>query len=104
MPLDVQLNERPSAVVESAAYFVVNEALTNIAKHANATRAHVAIARAGDRLVVEVRDNGQGGAESGAGTGLQGLRDRVAGLGGSMYVISPVGGPTTISVELPCVS
>ncbi len=102
--LDVQLNERPPAVVESAAYFVVNEALTNIAKHANATRAHVAIARAGDRLVVEVRDNGQGGAESGAGTGLQGLRDRVAGLGGSMYVISPVGGPTTISVELPCVS
>ena len=102
--LDVQLNERPPAVVESAAYFVVNEALTNVAKHANATRAHVAIARAGDRLVVEVRDNGQGGAESGAGTGLQGLRDRVAGLGGSMYVISPVGGPTTISVELPCVS
>ena len=102
--LDVQLNERPPAAVESAAYFVVNEALTNIAKHANATRAHVAIARAGDRLVVEVRDNGQGGAESGAGTGLQGLRDRVAGLGGSMYVISPVGGPTTVSVELPCVS
>ncbi len=102
--LDVQLNARPPAAVESAAYFVVNEALTNIAKHANATRAHVAIAHAGDRLVVEVRDNGRGGAEPAAGTGLQGLRDRVAGLGGSMYVISPAGGPTTISVELPCAS
>jgi signal transduction histidine kinase len=52
--------------------------------------------------VVEIRDNGQGGADASRGTGLQGLRDRVAGLGGSMYVISPEGGPTTISVELPC--
>jgi signal transduction histidine kinase len=100
--LDVQIAERPPAAVESAAYFVVNEALTNVAKHAHATRVHVAIARAGDRLVVEVRDNGQGGADPAAGSGLQGLRDRVAGLGGSMYVISPVGGPTTVSVELPC--
>jgi signal transduction histidine kinase len=98
----VQVAERPPAAVESAAYFVVNEALTNVSKHANATRAHVAIARAGERLVVEVRDNGQGGADPAAGSGLQGLRDRVAGLGGSMYVISPVGGPTTVSVELPC--
>ncbi len=100
--LDVQVASRPSAAVESAAYFVVNEALTNVAKHANATRANVSIARAGERLVVEVRDNGQGGADPAAGSGLQGLRDRVAGLGGSMYVISPVGGPTTVSVELPC--
>ena len=100
--LDVQIAERPPAAVESAAYFVVNEALTNVAKHANATRAHVSIARAGERLVVEVRDNGQGGADPAGGSGLQGLRDRVAGLGGSMYVISPTGGPTTISVELPC--
>jgi signal transduction histidine kinase len=100
--LDVQVAQRPPAVVESAAYFVVNEALTNVAKHAHATRAHVSIARAGERLVVEVRDNGQGGADPAAGSGLQGLRDRVAGLGGSMYVISPVGGPTTVSVELPC--
>jgi signal transduction histidine kinase len=52
--------------------------------------------------VVEVRDNGQGGADPASGSGLQGLRDRVAGLGGSMYVISPVVGPTTVSVELPC--
>jgi signal transduction histidine kinase len=100
--LDVRLAERPPATVESAAYFVVAEALTNVARHADATRATVAIARAGNRLVVEVRDDGRGGADASAGTGLQGLRDRVGALGGTMYVLSPVGGPTTISVELPC--
>jgi signal transduction histidine kinase len=102
--LDVQVAERPSPAVESAAYFVVNEALANVARHAMATRAHVAIARAGSRLVVEVRDDGVGGAAEANGSGLVGLRDRVAGLGGTMYVISPPGGPTTISVELPCAS
>jgi signal transduction histidine kinase len=111
--LDVAINERPPAAVESAAYFVVQEALTNIARHAMATKAFVSVARAGNRLVIEVRDDGVGGAgvltedEARArgttgGTGLRGLRDRVAGLGGTMYVISPQGGPTTISVELPC--
>jgi signal transduction histidine kinase len=111
--LDVAVAPRPSPAIESAAYFVVNEALTNVARHAMATRAHVSIARAGDRLVIEVRDDGIGGAQlltqdeaatrgQGGGTGLRGLRDRVAGLGGTMYVISPQGGPTTISVELPC--
>jgi signal transduction histidine kinase len=100
--LDVHVAHRPPPAAESAAYFVVNEALTNVARHARATRAHVSIARAGDRLVVEVRDDGIGGADPALGSGLQGLRDRVAGLGGSMYVISPAGGPTTISVELPC--
>jgi signal transduction histidine kinase len=100
--LDVQVTERPPPAVESAAYFVVNEALANIARHARATRAHVSIARAGNRLVVEVRDDGIGGADPTRGSGLQGLQDRVAGLGGTMYVISPPGGPTTISVELPC--
>jgi signal transduction histidine kinase len=102
--LDVKVDQRPPPAVESAAYFVVNEALTNVARHAMATRAPVSSARAGDRLVVEVRDDGVGGADATNGTGLQGLRDRVAGLGGSMYVISPAGGPTTISVELPCAS
>lgn len=100
--LDVQLTGRLPAAVESTAYFVVTEALTNVAKHANATRAHVAIARASGRLVVEIRDNGQGGADPNRGSGLRGLRDRVEGLGGSLYVISPPGGPTTISVEVPC--
>ncbi len=102
--LDVQVAERPSPAVESTAYFVVNEALANVARHAMATRAHVGIARAGGRLVVEVRDDGVGGAAEANGSGLAGLRDRVAGLGGTMYVISPPGGPTTISVELPCAS
>ncbi|MET0147320.1 MAG: sensor histidine kinase [Ilumatobacteraceae bacterium] len=100
--LDVKVEPRPSPAVESAAYFVVNEALTNVARHAMATRAQVSIARAGYRLVIEVRDDGVGGADDAKGTGLRGLRDRVAGLGGNMYVISPPGGPTTISVELPC--
>jgi signal transduction histidine kinase len=113
--LDVAVAVRPPAAVESAAYFVVNEALTNVARHAMATKAFVNIARAGDRLVIEVRDDGVGGAElltedearargKSGGSGLNGLRDRVAGLGGTMYVISPQGGPTTISVELPCAS
>ena len=111
--LDVDVAVRPPAAVESAAYFVVNEALTNVARHAMATKAFVNIARAGDRLVIEVRDDGIGGAEllseeaarargKPGGSGLNGLRDRVAGLGGTMYVISPNGGPTTISVELRC--
>jgi signal transduction histidine kinase len=102
--LEIRLPERPSPAVESAAYFVVAEALTNVARHAEATRAHVAVARSGNRVVIEVRDDGRGGADASIGTGLQGLRDRVAALGGTMYVLSPVGGPTTIMVELPCES
>jgi signal transduction histidine kinase len=100
--LDVAVSERPRAVIESAAYFVVTEALTNVTRHAMATRAEVKIARAGGRLVIEVRDDGVGGANEQPTGGLHGLRERVTGLGGSMYVISPQGGPTTISVELPC--
>ena len=100
--LDVQVDERPPAAVESAAYFVVTDALTNVARHSGATRAHVSIVRAADRLVVEIRDNGHGGADASKGSGLHGLRERVAGMGGTSYVISPEGGPTTILVELPC--
>jgi signal transduction histidine kinase len=102
--LTVEVSERPPAAIESTAYFVVNEALTNVARHSSATRASVAVVRAGDRLVVEVRDDGVGGADASRGTGLQGLRDRVAAVGGTMHVISPEGGPTTISVEVPCAS
>ena len=72
--LDVQVAQRPSPTVESAAYFVVNEALTNVTRHAMATKAYVSIARAGDRLVIEVRDDGIGGAEIGtAAPALAGL-------------------------------
>lgn len=102
--LDVRTDPRPTAEVESAAYFIVSEALTNVARHAQATRAHVSVARAGDRLVIEVRDDGIGGADASRGSGLQGLRERVTGMGGDLHVISPEGGPTTVSVELPCAS
>ncbi|WP_420453831.1 sensor histidine kinase [Ilumatobacter sp.] len=95
---------RLPAPVESAAYFVVSEALANVARHAQASRAVVSIARSAGRLVVEVRDDGIGGADASRGTGLQGLRDRVTGLGGTVHVLSPVGGPTTLTVELPCAS
>jgi signal transduction histidine kinase len=100
--LDVDVPERPSPAVESGAYFVVAEALTNVARHAGATRAFVTIARAGNRLVVEVRDNGVGGADADKGSGLAGLRNRVAALQGTMHVVSPEGGPTTLLVEMPC--
>jgi signal transduction histidine kinase len=100
--LDVDVAERPPAAVESTAYFVVTEALTNVARHAEATRAVITIARAGDRLVVEVRDDGKGGAVMGQGTGLTGLRDRITALGGALHVVSPPGGPTTLLAEIPC--
>jgi signal transduction histidine kinase len=100
--LSVDVPERPPSVIESTAYFVVTEALTNLAKHAKATRATVAIVRRGDRLVVEVTDDGVGGADPAAGTGLRGLAERVAAVDGWMQVLSPEGGPTTILVEMPC--
>lgn len=100
--LDVTLSDRLPAPVESTAYFVVSEALTNVARHAQATRAWVSVARRQDRLVVEIRDDGRGGATEAGGTGLAGLRDRVTALGGWMHLLSPPGGPTTLTVELPC--
>jgi signal transduction histidine kinase len=102
--LNVDVAVRPPAAVESTAYFVVSEALANVARHAAATGAAVNIARAGDRLVVEVRDDGVGGADPDRGTGLRGLHDRVTALGGAMHVVSPPGGPTTLLVDLPCAS
>jgi signal transduction histidine kinase len=100
--LRVDVSPRPSTLVESTAYFVVSEALANVARHSRATEAHVEIVRAGDRLVIEVRDNGVGGADFDKGTGLVGLRSRVAALDGRMDLISPPGGPTTLLVEVPC--
>ncbi len=93
--------ERPAAPVESAAYFVVAEALANAGKHAQAGRVDVRISRAGQVLRVEVHDDGRGGADP-AGGGLSGLRRRVQALDGTLEVISPPGGPTTIRAELPC--
>ncbi len=102
--LQVDVRERPSPAVESTAYFVVSEALANVARHAGARQAQVAIARRGDRLIVEVRDDGVGGADPLLGTGLAGLSERVAGMAGTMTMLSPLGGPTTLTVELPCAS
>ncbi|MDH2424646.1 histidine kinase [Sphaerisporangium sp. TRM90804] len=87
--------------VETAAYFVVCEAVTNAAKHAGATRVAVRLARRGATLEVTVRDDGRGGADPG-GVGLSGLARRVAALDGRFGVASPPGGPTTVTAELPC--
>ena len=95
------VSERPKPPVESAAYFVVAEALANAGKHARAGRVDVRIARSGDVLSVEVHDDGAGGADA-SGGGLSGLRRRVEALDGRLDVISPAGGPTTIRAELPC--
>jgi signal transduction histidine kinase len=100
--LSVGVPTRPPAAIESTAYFVVSEALVNVARHSRATRATVSIHGAGDRLVIEVTDNGVGGADPVRGTGLAGLRERVEAVGGWLRVISPTGGPTTLLVELPC--
>ncbi len=101
--LDVDLPERPrpDAVLENTAYFVVTEALTNVAKHAAATRATVALAAGDDRMTVAVTDDGVGGAHVGKGHGLAGLADRVAAVEGAMVVASPAGGPTVLTVSLP---
>ena len=97
-----QHGARPGPNVESIAYFVVSESLANVAKHSGATRAAVQVARRGNRLILEVTDNGRGGADPDLGTGLAGLRDRVDGVDGWFHVSSPIGGPTTLTVELPC--
>jgi signal transduction histidine kinase len=102
--MSVDVAERPPAAVESTAYFVVTEALANVAKHAHATKASVTIVRKGDRLVAEVTDDGVGGADPARGSGLHGLADRVSAVGGRMDLLSPSGGPTTVLVELPCAS
>jgi signal transduction histidine kinase len=95
------LDRRPLPVVETAAYFVVAEALTNVAKHAGGAAARVLVARTGDRLVIDVADGGPGGANPDGG-GLTGLRHRVEALDGTLTVTSPPGGGTTVRAELPC--
>jgi len=94
--------ERFPPDLEAAAYYVVSEALANAGKHASATRARVSIRRSGRVLRVEVADDGVGGADPAAGSGLTGLADRVAALGGTLQVTSPPGAGTAITAELPC--
>jgi signal transduction histidine kinase len=96
-----QLQARPLPVVETAAYFVVAESLTNVAKHAPGTSAHVRLAEQDGRLMIEIADDGPGGADP-AGSGLTGLRHRVEALDGTLTVTSVAGSGTTIHAELPC--
>jgi signal transduction histidine kinase len=105
VPVEVHatIGERPSAAVETAAYFVAAEAMTNAAKHASATTIEITLHREPDRLVVEVRDDGKGGADA-TGSGLTGLRHRVEALDGRLEVSSPSGGGTTLRAEFPCAS
>jgi signal transduction histidine kinase len=100
--LYVHVPERVPPTVEAVAYFVVSEALANIAKHAGASRAGVAARRYGDTLQVTITDDGTGGADPALGTGLTGLAQRVRSVDGTLSVSSPAGGPTVIAAELPC--
>jgi signal transduction histidine kinase len=100
--VEVSVAERPPAAVETTAYFVVAEALTNIARHSGASRAAVTVARQNGHLKVEVTDDGIGGADTSRGTGLAGLVDRVQSVDGTLRISSPAGGPTILTVELPC--
>ena len=102
--LDVDLNARPPASVEATAYFIVAEALTNAARYANASHVDVRVRVVGDKLHVTVVDDGTGGAQLRAGSGLAGLADRASSVEGSLQIASPVGGPTVINAELPCAS
>ncbi|KAB2346453.1 sensor histidine kinase [Actinomadura rudentiformis] len=120
VPLPVRLRvdvaERASSTVEAVAYFVVSEALTNVVKHAKATKVEITVDRIGDLLRVAVTDDGiggaapssaaagggAGGAGGAGGTGLAGLARRVQSVDGTFRITSPAGGPTTITVELPC--
>ncbi|MFC9620654.1 sensor domain-containing protein [Streptomyces sp. NPDC056930] len=98
----VEDGRRLPAAIEAAAYFVTAEALTNISKHSGATAATVRIDRTPGTLRVAIGDDGHGGADERAGSGLVGIRRRIAALDGTTRINSPTGGPTHIEVELPC--
>jgi signal transduction histidine kinase len=100
--LNVELRERPTASVEATAYFIVAEALTNAARYAHAHSVDVKVRQNGDKLHIEVKDDGVGGAETRAGGGLAGLADRASSVEGSLRITSPQGGPTVVTADLPC--
>jgi signal transduction histidine kinase len=102
--LQVDLPQRPNPTAEAIAYFVVSESLTNVARHSGARSATVYVEQSGDRLKLAIVDDGRGGAVETAGSGLTGLRDRVAAVDGRFTLTSPTGGGTTIAVEVPCES
>ncbi|MFD0742337.1 sensor histidine kinase [Phytohabitans flavus] len=100
--VDIELDGRPQAPVESAGYFAIAEALANVVKHSHATRAWVLVRHSGRILVMTVSDDGVGGADPARGTGLRGMERRLAAFDGTVAVSSPPGGPTVVIMELPC--
>ncbi|HVU91403.1 MAG TPA: sensor domain-containing protein [Jatrophihabitans sp.] len=106
MPVVVRIDvpARLPAPLESAAYFAVAEALTNVVKHAHAKSAEVSLVQQGEELMISVRDDGVGGADPGGGTGLRGIERRLSAFDGTLHVESPSGGPTEVVMVLPCVS
>ena len=102
--LDLRLDRRLAAPVESAAYFVVAESLANAVRHSGAHRIQVSVVDAGSALRITVRDDGRGGADPARGTGLRGIQRRLSAFDGTLRIASPPGGPTVLEVELPCVS
>jgi len=99
--LDVHLSRRPSAAVEVAGYYVICEALTNTAKYARADAARVTVAEDAGQLLVEVEDDGAGGADPSRGSGLRGLADRVGALGGRIAIFDAPGGGTLVRARIP---
>ncbi|MFE5969369.1 sensor histidine kinase [Streptomyces sp. NPDC056463] len=97
----VDLAERPAEAIEGIAYFTVSELLQNVSKHARARSASVEVWRREDRLLLQVRDDGQGGARLDGGTGMAGLAERLGAVDGLFVLDSPEGGPTTVTAELP---
>jgi signal transduction histidine kinase len=102
--LRVVVDERLPEPIEVAAYYLVSESLANVAKHAHASLATVEVSRAHGQVVIEVLDDGVGGADSERGSGLRGLADRVEALGGRLRVWSPPAGGTRVKAEIPCAS
>ncbi|GAA3412182.1 sensor histidine kinase [Streptosporangium vulgare] len=106
VPVDVDIvlreGRRLPPAVEVTAYYVVSEALTNVAKHSGASRCRVRGRLVKGVLVLEIRDDGVGGADQGGGSGLEGLADRLAVVDGTMSLHSPAGGPTVLGAEIPC--
>jgi len=96
------LHARPPAPVESAAYFAVSELLANVAKHAGAQLAEIDLRHSLGALRISVRDDGAGGANPARGSGLRGVERRLAAFDGVLAISSPVGGPTVITMEIPC--
>ncbi|MEY2242928.1 sensor histidine kinase [Streptomyces sp. BF23-18] len=99
--VSTELETRPAAAIEGIAYFTVSELLQNVSKHSGARSASVDLWRSDDRLLIQVRDDGRGGAGVDGGTGMAGLADRLGAVDGLFIVDSPVGGPTVITAELP---